>query len=213
MSEDDHRTFERGVDLDRVVYFSDAVFAIAMTLLVLSVRVPDVPSAHLGAALNDEVSAIWSYFLSFAVIALIWLAHHRMFHYVRRVDPTAVALNLVLLAFVAILPFPTAVLGRYGETRIATMAYAGAAAAVGCSSVALWAHITHTPGLLRPDTPRAFIRHAQLRGMSVPIVFALSIPIALWNVDVAKYFWIAIVPVRVVLVRRFGSVYTPRVTR
>jgi uncharacterized membrane protein len=203
-------TFERGIDLDRVVNFSDAVFAIAMTVLVLAVTVPDVPAGHLGAALGDRLSAIWSYFLSFAVIAMYWLAHHRLFHYVRRVDVRTVVLNLVLLALIAIFPFPTDLLGRYGGTRIGTMSYAGAATAVGIASVLLWGHVSRTPGLLEPDTPRSFIRHAQLRGMSVPLVFALSIPIALWNVDAAKYFWIAIVPVRIALVRRFGSVYAPR---
>jgi uncharacterized membrane protein len=210
VSNPDRTTFERGIDLDRVVNFSDAVFAIAMTVLVLSVRVPDVPSARLGSALNDQVASIWSYFLSFAVIALYWLAHHRLFHYVRRVDFRTLGLNLVLLAFIAILPFPTDLLGRYGNTRIGTMSYAGAATAVGVASALLWGHVSSTPGLLRPDTPRTFVRHAQLRGITVPIVFALSIPIAWWNVDAAKYFWIAIVPVRIALARRFGSVYAPR---
>ncbi|HEX4777394.1 MAG TPA: TMEM175 family protein [Acidimicrobiia bacterium] len=210
MNDVEPTAFERGIDLDRVVNFSDAVFAIAMTVLVLAVTVPDVPSGRLGKALGDQLPAIWSYFLSFGVIALYWLAHHRLFHWVRRVDFRTLLLNLVLLSLIAIVPFPTDLLGRYGNTRIGTMSYAAAATAVGVASVLLWAHVSRTPGLLRPETPRSFVKHAQLRGITVPLVFALSIPIALWNVDAAKYFWIAIVPMRIALVRRFGSVYAPR---
>ena len=200
---------ERGLDLDRVVYFSDAVFAIAMTVLVLSIRVPTVDRSRVGDALRHLVPAVLSYFVSFAVIALFWLAHHRLFHYVRRLDPAMIRLNLVLLALIAILPFPTDVLGRYGDTRIATMAYAAAVAAAGTVSALLWWHASRTPGLLREDTPRAYIVHSDLRGIIVPIVFALTIPVALWNVEVAKYMWFLIIPTRIVLSRRFGSIYAP----
>src|SRR5204863_6849650 len=81
---------ERGLDLDRVVFFSDAVFAIAMTVLVLSIHVPTVRNGEVGRALRDQLPAIYSYFLSFAVIALYWLVHHRMFHWIRRIDGTAI---------------------------------------------------------------------------------------------------------------------------
>jgi uncharacterized membrane protein len=197
---------ERGLDIDRMVYFSDAVFAIAMTVLVLSIRVPDVPGGQLGHALRRLMPSIWSYFLSFAVIGLFWLAHHRMFHNVRRGDGATLVLNLVLLALVAVFPFPTDVLGRYGNRPLGTIVYAAAVAAVGIAFSVLWWHVSHTPGLLCPDTSHDHVVQAQLRSTTIVVVFALSIPIALWSPDAAKYFWVLAIPLRLGLVRRYGRV-------
>ncbi len=204
---DDGVVRERGLDVDRLVFFSDAVFAIAMTVLVLSVRVPSVPGSQLGHALRQLVPSIWSYFLSFAVIGVFWLAHHRAFHFVREIDARTLQLNLALLALVAILPFPTDVLGRYGNRPLGTMVYAAAVAAAGGALTLLWWHISHTDGLLRADTPRSYIVHSQLRGATITVVFAASIPVALWSPYVAKYVWILAFAVRVILVMRFGRVY------
>ncbi|MBV8949834.1 MAG: DUF1211 domain-containing protein [Actinobacteria bacterium] len=203
---------ERGLDVDRLVFFSDAVFAIAMTVLVLSVKAPAVPGSQLGHALHQLVPSIWSYFLTFAVIGTFWLAHHRMFHYVREIDARTLQLNLALLALIAILPFPTDVLGRYGSRPLGTMVYAAAVAAAGGALSVLWWHISHAAGLLRDDTPRSYIVHSQLRGASITVVFGLSIPIALWSPDVAKYVWIVAFGARLALVRRYGRLY-PVVTR
>lgn len=204
---------ERGLDIDRLVYFSDAVFAIAMTVLVLSIHLPSVPGQKLGHVLRRLVPSIWSYFLSFAVIGLFWLAHHRMFHYVRRIDPATLRLNLVLLSLVAILPFPTEVLGTYGNHPLGTMVYASAATLVGGSYALLWWHVSRTPGVLRPDTPPEYVIHSQLRSLTIPIVFAASIPVALWSPDVAKFVWILAIPLRLALVRRYGRVYPEAPTR
>jgi uncharacterized membrane protein len=204
---------ERGLDVDRLVYFSDAVFAIAMTVLVLSIHLPSVPGEKLGHVLRQLVPSIWSYFLSFAVIGMFWLGHHRMFHYIRRIDPTTLQLNLVLLSLIAIFPFPTEVLGTYGQHPLGTMVYAAAATLVGSSYAVLWWHVSRTAGLLRPETPREYIVHSQLRSITIPAVFALSIPVALWSPDVAKFVWILAIPMRVVLVRRYGRVHPEPTTR
>jgi uncharacterized membrane protein len=209
----EHAADERGLDVDRLVYFSDAVFAIAMTVLVLSIHLPSVPGQRLGHVLRQLVPSIWSYFLSFAVLGLFWLAHHRMFHYVQRVDAVTLRLNLALLALIAILPFPTEVLGTYGNHPLGTMVYASAVTSVGTAHAVLWWHVSRTAGLLRPETPREYIVHSQLRSITIPIVFAASIPVALWNPDVAKLVWILAVPMRVALIKRYGRVYPDAPTR
>jgi uncharacterized membrane protein len=209
----EHAADERGLDVDRLVYFSDAVFAIAMTVLVLSIHLPSVPGQRLGHVLHQLVPSIWSYFLSFAVLGLFWLAHHRMFHYVQRVDAATLRLNLALLALIAILPFPTEVLGTYGNHPLGTMVYASAVTSVGTAYAVLWWYVSRTAGLLRPDTPGEFIVHSQLRSITIPIVFAVSIPVALWNPDVAKLVWILAVPMRVALIKRYGRVYPDAPTR
>lgn len=97
--------------------FSDGVFAIAITLLVLEFRVPDLP-ARTDAMLGSALLAMWPQYLvyvaSFATIGIMWFNHYALFHGVRSISYSALIANLVLLLLVCFLPFPTAVLGRYG---------------------------------------------------------------------------------------------------
>ncbi len=124
---------ERTLELDRVVNFSDGVFAIAMTLLVLSLHVPltldtkysgQALDTHLWHEFRDVLPNLFGYALSFAVISRTWLAHHRAFRVIERIDHTFIDLNLMMLAFVALAPFPTEVFGAYPQSRTATVVYA-----------------------------------------------------------------------------------------
>ena len=97
----------------RLEAFSDGVFAIAITLLILTIHVPEVSPDALGRALLQQLPQVATYVLSFFVVALYWLAHHRMSHVVKQVDGTFVWLNMLWLLFVSVLPFPAALLARY----------------------------------------------------------------------------------------------------
>ena len=106
--------------LDRVVFFSDAIFAIAMTLLVLQLRIPFVPSGNehvLWQRLGDQLPSFWSFALSFFTIGLQWMAHQRKFRLIRRYDGVLLWINMVFLFCIAFLPFPTAVLAQRGAGR------------------------------------------------------------------------------------------------
>ena len=192
-------------DLDRVVFFSDAVFAIAMTVLVLTLQIPRATTdAEVAHALRLALPSVFTYAVSFAVISLYWLAHHRMFRYVRRLDPTLLVLNLAMLGFVAFVPFPTSVLGDHGGATAAVVFYAATMAILGSLISALWFYASHEH-LVAPETPASFVRHSLWRGLSVPIVFAASIPIAFVNPHAAQFFWLTIIIWRVLLRRRYGS--------
>ncbi len=163
-------------DVDRLVAFSDGVFAIAITLLVLSITVPNVSDKHLGKALRDLGPELFTYGLSFLVVGMYWMAHHRMFRSLVKVDRTLLWINLAVLGFVALLPLPTEILGKYGNTTLATVVYAGSIVAVGSFSVLLWWYMNHAD-LTSPMTTE-FVWLNSLRGAIPPAVFALSIPIA-----------------------------------
>jgi uncharacterized membrane protein len=190
-------------DVDRLVAFSDGVFAIAITLLVLNIQVPDVSDKNLGDAVADLVPEIFTYALSFVVVGLYWISHYQMFRALQRVDRTLLWLNLAMLAFVALLPFPTELLGEYGDTSLATVIYASAIVAVGSTSALVWWYINHA-GLSAPARAGA-VRMGLLRITIAPAVFALSIPIALVEPDVAKLTWLLIWPANVVLERRHAK--------
>jgi uncharacterized membrane protein len=179
-------------DVDRLVAFSDGVYAIAITLLVLSLSVPDGPDGKLGEELRNLGPQLLSYALSFAVIGRYWIAHHRMFRTLRRVDGTLLTINLALLGFIALLPFPTQVLGDYGDTTLGTVIYAVTICAVGSLTALTGWYIDHA-GLSLP-TPPSVVRARVVHGMVVVAVFAISIPIAFASPEIAKYSWLLMIP-------------------
>lgn len=100
----------------RVEAFSDGVFAIAITLLILNVQVPSPSAGHLLAALARQWPTYVSFLISFAFIGIMWVNHHRLFNHIRRCDNTLMFLNLLLLLGVAVVPFPTALLAAHYST-------------------------------------------------------------------------------------------------
>src|SRR5215467_7788627 len=110
----------------QVESFSDGVFAIAITLLVLGIPIPNltrIEDEQLRSGLINALHELIPYITSFATIGIIWLNHHAMFHAVERVDHPTLVLNLVLLCVVSFIPFPTAVLGRYGALPSSAFLY------------------------------------------------------------------------------------------
>ena len=97
----------------RLEAFSDGVFAIVITLLILDIRIPVVQPTHLGAALVDILPQLLTYILSFFIVGLYWHLHHQVAAEIKLIDGAFIWLNLVWLLFVSVLPFPTALLGRY----------------------------------------------------------------------------------------------------
>jgi len=202
--------FEGGRDLERVVTFSDAVFAIAMTVLALTLSLPaGTTDAGVAKALHNAIPSMFTYALSFGVIALYWLSHHRMFRYIRRIDGTLLMLNLASLGAIAFVPFPTSVLGQHGSSTAAVVFYAATMGVLGGLFSAFWVYATHDRQLIRPDTPPRFVNHALWRAGTVPAVFVASIPIAFVDPLAAKLFWLVIVVVRLLLRRRYGTIYLP----
>ena len=97
------------LEYDRVLFFSDAVFAIAITLLVVDIRVPEVV-LNAGNQLYESRDKILSFVISFLVIGLFWMGHHRLFRYITALDRPVIFLNLLFLGAIAFLPYPTALL-------------------------------------------------------------------------------------------------------
>jgi uncharacterized membrane protein len=205
---------ETGRSLDRLVAFSDGVFAIAMTLLVLNLTVPVVSGSaeHVNDVLWEKLRDQWpelvSYALSFAVIGRYWVVHHRVFRLVRRADSTLMVLNLLLLAFIALIPWPTEMLGRYGDTTTAVVAYSVTMVGTGVASALLNWHIVRA-GLLDVHVTDSYRRAGAIRSLMIPFGFALGIPVAFVDPIAAMYtWWIGIVGMSL-LARRFGSVRDP----
>jgi hypothetical protein len=196
-------TDDRGAAaLERLVFFSDAVFAIAITLLVIEIDVP-AGEGDLLAALRELAPQLTSFLVSFAVIGTFWMGHHRMFRHIDAESPRLVQLNLLLLFCVAFLPFPTAMLGEHDGDRVAAVVYAISMAATGLASAGLWRHASRSGGgrLLEPGLPAATVQYLARRSLVVPGVFLLSLPFALLGARAAEAVWLIALPAPAILRR------------
>jgi uncharacterized membrane protein len=189
-----------GVALGRTLALSDGIFAIAMTLLAFQIQPPDLHGSeihHLASALGALGSSYFVYVLSFAVIGSLWLAHHRIFRHVRRADEALMSLNVLFLMAVAALPFPSAVMGRYGGQRTSVVLYASSMAVAGSLLGALLL-VARRRGLLTPETSHEGVVAGLWSSASMVAVFTLSIPLALVAPTVAPYTWLVFLPLRLV---------------
>jgi uncharacterized membrane protein len=168
----------------RVEAFSDGVLAIAITLLVIEIRPPEV---HQGGSLADALWGLWpsylAYLVSFLTIGVIWLNHHGIFQQVARVDGPLLVLNLNLLSWTALIPFPTAVvadnLAAGGEAaHTAAAVYSGVLLLMGVAFGALFAWVTHDDRLLNRLPPPEVVRAARLRFMAGLVVYLVALAVS-----------------------------------
>jgi uncharacterized membrane protein len=185
-----------GIEFSRIVAFSDGVFAIAITLLVLNLQVPaDLHGKSIGDALNDQSGNLLAYGLSFAVIGRLWLVHHRFFAEVTHFDGRLMALNLAYLGFVVLIPFTTDVLGNHGDTTGGVVLYAIDLSITNLIGAAMFLYAARA-GVTNESFTRYVDSPLRLRNVASVFVFALSIPIALFSPTAAIACWFALFFVR-----------------
>src|SRR5258708_3986886 len=131
-----------GYDVGRLLAFSDGVFAIAITLLVLSIPVPEIPrgpdqSARLAAALFELRPQLLGFGLSFILVGAQWMAHHQMLRQLTFSDTRVLWLNLLILLGICLVPFATSLLVNYGDTAAGAIAYGSWQLLIGLSFMAM----------------------------------------------------------------------------
>ncbi|MFJ8588440.1 TMEM175 family protein [Streptomyces sp. NPDC093595] len=170
----------------RMLALTDGVVAIAMTLLVLDIELPDgLRGDALRHALDDVESQVGTFLLSALVIALFWRAHHAALRDAERIDGHLFWLNVVFLVLVSLIPFPTRVLEAYAHRPLGPGLYG---AVIGAAALVLYAMELH---ILRST------RHLSWRSVPLPaqaVVFLLSVVVAVYSPTAAIYSWIASVP-------------------
>jgi uncharacterized membrane protein len=173
------------VNTSRLEAFSDGVFAVAITLLVLQFAVPDVQSGKLLTKLLGQWPQLVTYVASFLTIGVVWVNHHTIFRNLRAVDRTIQFINLVLLLTVVLVPYPTALLGRYlnsgvdGSVAAAFYAVVMTVMAISFQGLVAWA-LTH-PNLLRPEFQSARVGAVLPRFALGLVIYAVSIGLAFVN--------------------------------
>jgi uncharacterized membrane protein len=185
-----------------VITFSDAIFAIAMTLLVVGIEIPklDDPDSvdELADALSDVSEGLVSFFISFAVIGRYWVAHHSFFSLLGRMSRRLMWTNLLYLAFIAFLPFPTGVLGDFFDNPLALGIYAATVALVSGLEVVQF-RVAYGDGLLAREMPPEVYRWGMLMSLSPVLFFFASVPVAFAaGSEVAVAVWFLVIPFQIV---------------
>jgi uncharacterized membrane protein len=150
-------------ETSRIEAFSDGVFAIAITLLVLELKAPaeDVANGELWEHLRAEWPQFGAYLTSFAIIGVMWVNHHSMFNQIVRADRGLMFLNLLLLLWTAVLPFPTALVSQYlvrggADAHVAAAVYSANLTLAAIAFSLIWAYaVRHGRLLARPMAPAA----------------------------------------------------------
>lgn len=175
-------------DTGRVEAFSDGVFAIAITLLILEIRVPEADGVATTAQLTAALCRLWpsliAFIFSFFVILIMWISHHELMRWVRTCDYPFLFANGVLLLVVSFVPFPTAIVARYLGTEAARAAvafYCGSFFFISIAYGALLLTIAHKRRLVRPEVPDEVLGRVRRAYSFGPIAYALSTALALWD--------------------------------
>ncbi len=181
-------------DVERLTAFTDGVIAIAMTLLVLDIRLPRPAGELDDAALLADLLAIWpkyfGYALSFLVIANFWLGHTRRLRTLKSVDATLLWLNILFLLAIGFIPFVTSVLSE-NEGRVATILYAATMIVASLLLTLVWRYALSREHVALSGITR---RVEALRSLTVPGVFALSIVVAVLVPGYARDTWLLLIP-------------------
>ena len=171
----------KAFDLDRTIALSDGIFAFALTLLVLSISVPDIPSgsssSELWTALKGRDQEMISYLVSFAVIGSFWVRHHKFCGSLKAVDGPFLVINLIYLATIAFIPYPTQILGDFQNS--AAFAFYATAIALSILVAAVLAEYSRRAGLVVVKESDSELTAKRADGYSVIGGFLVSIPLVL----------------------------------
>ena len=209
-----HNELKKEFQLERLILFSDAVFAIAITLLVLEIRIPELEKNEISdeallRALGHLVPKFVGFIVSFLLIGLYWSVHHRMFGFVTSYDARLRFLNLMFLFFIVLMPFSTGFYSEYAgselylkQLKVPMTFYVLNFSFAGLVNYLMWRYITNPKHkLAEPPIDPLIAKQAKARAILVPVIFLLMLPVAyLSNVMFAVY-----IPMLIPIVMRISK--------
>ena len=180
-------SFSIPLSTKRLEAFSDGVFAIAITLLILEIKVPtpSIAGQSLAAALAGQWAAYLSYLISFLMIGIYWVNHHYIFRFYTGTNHVFNLLNIFFLMCISFLPFPTAVISEYieiaGEERTAAMFYAFGLLLPAFGFCLMWMYASGNHRLIDRRLDASFVRHIRRQYSASVIIYAFTVLVAWWS--------------------------------
>lgn len=191
------KAVENLIDEDRVISFSDAVFAFAATLLVLKIDLPNIAPEDVNSTrLFTEIVNLWPQYLanivSFLIIAYYWLNHHAIFSLVKKISAGIIWINIVFLIFLSFIPFPVDLFGDYSNNDIVIAFYCFSLSIAGFLLSGIWFYAL-SKKLTNENLTSKEIKYYSLRFLLTPTVFALSIPLSFIDPLLSKLCWLFVI--------------------
>ena len=178
----------------RIEAFSDGVFAIIVTLLVLEIHVPQVQGKDISASLAHSLLAMapkfLTYILSFLIVCIWWVAHHHLFHVLKRSDRGLLWLNSLFLLWLAFIPFPTALMGDFPGERIAVIGYGAVWTLSGVSFTFMRYYAFYWAKLVDEKIDRCLLKSAMLKSVLNPILSSIAVLLAFVDTRLAIALYI-----------------------
>jgi uncharacterized membrane protein len=189
-------TFEIGKN--RVEALSDGIFAIVMTLLILELHVPKLPATAANVEVTAALFDLWpkfvSYLVAFISLGVFWIAHHIMYHAVRRADRTLLWLNIVFFMFVSVMPFSTSLLNSFPAALIAPFLFGANLAVVGWLLFVQWKYVGSQPGMLAAFVTEEDRAAIGCRMLAVPIATTLTAIVCFWSAGISVAIYRLLLP-------------------
>jgi uncharacterized membrane protein len=179
--------------MNRLHALTDGVYAIAMTLLVLELHVPDAESStELVAGLTALAPSLFAFALGFAVLGTYWVGNAFNLSHLARVNRAALFLNVLQLFFISLLPFSTAIVGRYPDEAAAVIVYAVHLEALGLTQYAHWVYVLGHQELVNAPIDAKTVRATTIRILVGPVAWAVAMLLALVNPRFAYFVFYAV---------------------
>jgi uncharacterized membrane protein len=195
------------IRLEHLVSFSDAIFAFSITFMAVTIQIPDLPEnltqAQVIQNLIGELGPRFAiYVISFFVIAAYWISYHQIFNHIAGSHVVILWLNLLFLFFITIIPFAVDLQIDYGLYQVIFILYALVLTAAGASLTLIWLHAMKGR-LIDKTMNQTDIQSILLESIVLPSVFVISIFVSIVDLEIAYYFWMVIIPAKVVLRWKF----------
>ena len=199
MKNTDNDKQEQGLTTQRIEALTDGVFAIAMTLLALSLEVPetlqDTPETGVANFMLQNSHLFLNYIMSFVLLSIFWINHHKQFHFIKRTDRKHLWINLFILMFIASIPFSTSLIGDYPNIQITSIVFEMNMFILGMLFYLNWNYATYNRRLVNKNLSQEIINVIKNRAFIVPVVslsaIALSFISPRWSTLI--YFSIPII--------------------
>jgi uncharacterized membrane protein len=196
--------FELGKN--RIEALSDGVFAIAMTLLVLELHVPqlphDAPNVVVAPALVKLLPKLATYAVSFISLGVFWVGHHNMYHAIRRADRTLLWLNILFFMFLSLLPFSTSVLNAFPQTQVAPLIFGANLTMIGWILYLQWVYASAQRGMHAEFVTPAYRDLVRGRFLAYPLVAMFTMFVCFWSVEISLFLYLLPLPLYMIPGRR-----------
>lgn len=193
---------DRQIRLEHVTSFADAIFAFSITFMAITINIPNLAQNLTQAQVIDKLSASLPefeiYVISFFMIGIYWIAYHQIFNHIVGSHQITTWLTLVFLFFITLIPLATNMQIGYGSYQIVFVLYALVLTIAGALSTIIWLHATKNK-LINQNMTQIEIHCVLLESTLSPAVFLLSILVSFIDLQIAYYFWLVIIPAKIVL--------------